>query len=156
MHAYFQTHKKDYKWDPVRYRGIVVHCKDKKLFRKAKRLVKGLPISEWEDIIDSYFNSGAAPLVRVEKNDQCLFAIGDNQYVDILVFKKKENIPSINDFPYTDVIGRKVKNPDSYQEVLEPLKADYKKFLESLWISRLQANSKVEINEEVLKTVNNH
>lgn len=156
LQAYFTTHTNDYKWDPVRYRGIVIHCKDKKLIRKAKRLVKGLPIDEWEGIINAYFNSSRNRTVLVEKNSQYLFIIGENQYVDKLVFKKPGNVLPPKGFPYAAVVGKKAKKPDSYQEVLDPLKADYKNFLESLWLNRLQANSKVEINEEVLKTVNNH
>ena len=34
--------------------------------------------------------------------------------------------------------------------------ADYQNYLDNQWTARLRASAKVEINQEVLKTVNNH
>ena len=59
-------------------------------------------------------------------------------------------------FPFTAVLGKKVKGPDDYQEVKDRLVADYQTYLDGRWVDRLRSSAKVEINQEVLKTVNNH
>ena len=59
-------------------------------------------------------------------------------------------------FPFTAVQGRKQKGPDSWQEVREPLVAAYRDYLETHWMAKLRDAGKVEIDQEVLKTVNNH
>ena len=58
--------------------------------------------------------------------------------------------------PFTAVQGRKQKGPDSWQEVREPLVTAYRNYLETHWVAKLRTAGKVEIDQEVLKTVNNH
>ena len=98
------------------------------------------------------FNAGAQPQIQAE---QGVFAPGDNAYVDDLVFKGKDATPLVS-FPFTAVLGKKVKGPDDYQEVKDRLVADYQTYLDGRWVDRLRSSAKVEINQEVLKTVNNH
>ena len=104
------------------------------------------------DAIRLTFNAGDTPKVQAE---QGLFAPGDNAYVDDLVFKGKDATPVLS-FPFTAVQGRKQKGPDSLQEVREPLVTAYRNYLETYWVAKLRAAGKVEIDQEVLKTVNNH
>ena len=85
-----------------------------------------------------------------------LFAENDNPYIDHLVFKKRANAAPMESYPFTIIIGEKKRGPDTHQEVGEALKVDYQNFCNSLWINRLRSSAKVEINQEVLKTVNNH
>lgn len=84
-----------------------------------------------------------------------LFASGDNVYVDELVFKKAKADPVLS-HPFTAVQGRKLKGPERWQEVREPLVTACRKAAEQRWLAGLRAGSKVEIDQEVLKTVNNH
>ena len=107
---------------------------------------------EWKDAIRLTFNAGAQPQIQAE---QGVFAPGDNAYVDDLVFKGKDATPLVS-FPFTAVLGKKVKGPDDYQEVKDRLVADYQTYLDGRWVDRLRSSAKVEINQEVLKTVNNH
>lgn len=150
--AYFDSHKSDYKYKEPRYKGVVVHCADKKMAKQIKKMIKKLPEEVWADTIAKAFNRDSVEVVKVEAG---LFAKGDNKYVDKLVFKTGSFEP-LESYPFTAVFGGKRKGPDSYKEVRGPLAADYQNFLESLWVKRLREESKVEINEEVLKTVNNH
>lgn len=150
--AYFSVHKKKYRWASPRFRGVVLHTRDKKIIPEAKKLVKKIPVDEWGSLIMEYFNLGAVQQVQVE---QGLFGEGDNPYVDDLVFKKG-NVESLQSYPFTAVIGKKVKGPENYKEVLNTLVPDYEKFLKKRWITHLHDTYRVEINEEVLKTVNNH
>ena len=152
LKAYFEKHRSDYQWEERRYRGIVLHGVSKRVVKQARKFLKSLPEEEWKDAIRLTFNAGAQPQIQVE---QGVFAPGDNAYVDDLVFKGKDATPLVS-FPFTAVLGKKVKGPDDYQEVKDRLVADYQTYLDGRWVDRLRSSAKVEINQEVLKTVNNH
>ena len=152
LKAYFEKHRSDYQWEERRYRGIVLHGVSKRVVKQARKFLKSLPEEEWKDAIRLTFNAGAQPQIQAE---QGVFAPGDNAYVDDLVFKGKDATPLVS-FPFTAVLGKKVKGPDDYQEVKDRLVADYQPYLDGRWVDRLRSSAKVEINQEVLKTVNNH
>ena len=152
LQAYFEKHRSDYQWKEPRYKGIVLHGVSKRIAKQARKFLKSLPETEWKDAIRLTFNAGAQPQIFAE---QGLFAPGDNAYVDDLVFKGKDAAPMVS-FPFTAVLGEKVKGPDDYREVKDRLVADYQNYLDNQWTARLRASAKVEINQEVLKTVNNH
>lgn len=153
LKAYFEEHRSDYHWDELRYKGIVLHCTTKRIAKAARKFLRKLPEEEWKDAIRLTFNADAArPQIQSE---QGVFASGDNPHIDDLVFKKTDATPLLS-FPFTVVIGKKLKGPEDYQEIRPRLVADYKNYLDRQWITRLRASSKVEINQEVLKTVNNH
>lgn len=152
LKAYFDIHRSDFHWDKPRYKGIVLHCTTKRVKKQVRKFLKQIPEEEWLDAIRLTFNAGETPKVQAE---QGVFAPGDNIYVDGLVFKGKK-APSVLSFPFTAVLGRKQKGPDSWQEVRGLLVAAYQAYLEAQWTARLRAAAKVEIDQEVLKTVNKH
>lgn len=152
LKAYFEAHRSDYHWEEPRYKGIVLHCTTKRVAKQVRKFLKQIPEEEWMDAIRLTFNAGSAPKVKA---NQGLFSPGDNVYVDDLVFKGKD-APRIMSFPFTAVLGKKLKGPDSFQEVRATLATDYQNYLEARWTSRLRTSGKVEIDQEVLKTVNNH
>mgnify|MGYP002285423184 FL=1 len=152
LKGYFEDHRQNYHWEAPRYKGIVLHCTSKRVSKQVRKFLKGLPENEWLDAIRLTFNAGDTPKVQAE---QGLFARGDNAYVDDLVFKGKEPAPVMS-FPFTAVLGKKVKGPEDYREVGGQLVTDYQNYLEQRWIAKLRAAGKVEINQEVLKTVNYH
>ena len=151
LSAFFTSHQKDYYWPHPRYRGIVLHCTGRRVGKRVRKALKHLPEAEWMNAIRLLFNNDGER-VRAE---QGLFSPGDNPYVDDLVFKGAD-APQISGFPYTCVLGRKVKGPDNWQDVGARLQDDYRRFLEKSWLRGLRKASRVEINQEVLKTVNNH
>lgn len=151
MAAYFEKHRSDYHWKTPRYRGIVLHTTTKRLGKQARKFLKSLPEEEWQDAIRLTFNAKT----RQVQAEQGLFALGDNPYVDEEIFKKGEAEP-VPSFPFTTFLGEKVKGPETYQEVRGLLATDYQNYLEERWIAQLRATAKVEINQEVLKTVNKH
>ena len=93
-----------------------------------------------------------APKIKIE---QGIFADGDNKYIDKLVFKKG-GFESVMSYPFTIVAGKKQKGPDDYREVIEQVRKDYRNYLNAYWERELEESGKVEINQEVLKTVNNN
>ncbi len=151
--SYFKKNKSDYAWKNPRFKGIIVHCKDKSIEKQTKKLLKKQPEDEWLNMVRTTFNNDSVTNVKVVKG---LYAKGDNKYVDKLIFKTGSYEP-VEDFPYTFVIGKRLKRgPETYKDVRGPVTADYQNYLETAWIDELRNKYKVEINEEVLKTVNNH
>ena len=151
LQAYFDRHRADYHWDTPRFRGIVLHCTGKRVAKRARKMLKHLPEAEWSNAVRLMFNKDEVQ-IRVE---QGTFAPGDNASVDERVFKRGE-APEVNGFPHTVLVGKKLKGPSDYREVRPALLADYCAACESQWLAALRAGGKVEINQEVLKTVNNH
>ena len=151
LQKYFKAHQSDYYWDTPRYKGIVLHCVNRRTAKRVKKLLSQVPVNEWLDAVRLVFNDGERPKVQAE---QGLFSLGENAFVDYHVFGgvKPERL---RDFPYTTLFGKLMKGPDDYWEVRERLIADYRLYLEEQWQAALCAKGKVEINEEVLKTVNN-
>ena len=154
LQAYFQAHASDYHWETPRYRGIVLHCASKRVGKRVRKLLKEIPEEEWGDGIRLVFNAEGKQQVRYE---QGVFLMGDNAAVDILAFKKKKReMPADESYPFTTIFGKIEKGPGSVDEVQGQVVADYQQYLNAAWVARLRAAGKVEINQEVLKTVNNH
>ena len=152
--AYFQAHASDYRWTVPRYRGIVLHCVSKRVGKRVRKLLKEIPEKEWGDGIRLVFNAKGQQQVRFE---QGIFHVGDNAAVDALAFKKGKKKMTVDEsYPFTTVFGKMEKGPENFREVQGQVIADYQQYLNACWIARLRAAGKVEINQEVLKTVNNH
>lgn len=154
LDVFFKKNKGNYVWDTPRFKGAILHCTDKKVADNVKKLMKKTAEDEWASTIKKTFNNDSVSVVKIEKG---LYVKGDNKYVDNLVFKTGVAFEAAKDYPYTTTVGKLLKKgPESYKDVRGPVTADYQNFLESAWIKELRGKYKVEINEEVLKTVNNH
>lgn len=151
LQAYFERHHSDYSWETPRFRGIVLHCTGKRVAKRVRKMLKHLPESEWANAVRLMFNKDEVQV----KAEQGTFAPGDNASVDERIFKQGD-APEVSDFPYTVLLGKKLKGPVDYREVGPAFLADYREACEGRWMAALRAGSKVEINQEVLKTVNNH
>lgn len=156
LRAWFETHKKDYTWNDPHYKGIAYHVKDKADVKAVKKALKGVPFDQWADVLRTTFNSDSIIRIRVEKG---LFKIGDNGTIDRMVFNVLN--PKVQtgyaDYPIDAVYGKKLKKlPEDYTDVRGKVVEDYQGYLESEWIASLRRQYPVQINEEVLKTVNNH
>lgn len=150
---YFRKNRSKYEWETARFKGAVLYCVNKKIGKRARKLLKELPPYSWEDAIRLSFNS-VSPFIPVHI-EQGVFAEGDNEFIDKLVFKKGDT-PRTKSYPFTAVLGEKIKRPVYYREVLDQLINDYQNHLDLQQAKHLRAAGKVEINQEVLKTVNNH
>ena len=150
--TYFKFHSSDYHWDTPRYKGVVLHCADKKTAKQARKMLKKLPEEEWADKLRQTFNASGKERIQIE---QGVFADGDNKYIDEIVFRKGGFEPDMS-YPFTIAVGKKQKGPNDYREVIEQVRKDYQTYLDTYWTRELEASGKVEINQEVLKTVNNN
>ena len=148
LEAWFKEHRKEYAWDLPHYRGAVIHCRDKKQAKRIKKWLEKYRFTEWKVAL----SQAESDTLRAETG---IFQIGTNQYVDKLVFKCGEYEP-LEGFPYTFVMGKKLKKgPETYQDVREQVIKDWREAHQDGWLDALCREYKVEIDEDVLKTVNN-
>lgn len=152
LEAYFKAHRSRYNWQKPRFKGIVLHAQRKRVAKQAARFLKGLPYGEWQQALHLTVNAEEADRVL---STQAVFCPGDNPYVDEQAFKGKK-APEHPTHRYTRLLGKKLKGPESWQEVRERVEADCIADLRRQWIASLRAGLKVEIDQEDLKTVNNH
>ena len=86
-----------------------------------------------------------------------IFRQGDNALVDSVVFKKDTTVTKVKDYPYDAVFGKVLKKgPEDYTDVRGHVVADYQDQLEREWVGALRRKYTFTVNEDVLKTVNNH
>ena len=149
LEEFFIRYREGYQWDYPHYRGAVFHCKNKKTAKAIKKHLKRYDFSSWEEALNG-LNFVYAESYRMEYG---LFQIGKNKYVDKLIFKCGSFEP-LSDYPYTFVMGKKLKVPDSYKDVRDKVVKDYLDYQDRHWNDVVKHKYKVEINEEVLKTVN--
>ena len=153
LKAWFDTHKKSYVWKEPRYKGIAYHVKTKQDVKAVKKCVKNLPFDEWTEALRTTFNPDSVIRIRVEKG---IFKLGDNATIDKMVFKTEEASNANPDYPIDAVYGKKLKRPDCYQDVRQQVVEDLQDSLEQEWVASLRRRYNVEVNNEILKTVNKH
>lgn len=154
LEAFFKKNKKKYAWAEPRYKGMAYHVKDEADVEAVKDCVKDLPFTEWAEALRTTFNSDSVLRIRVEKG---IFKRGDNALIDREVFKKDTVVAPTKDYPIDAVYGKLLKKgPEEYTDVIGLVTADYQDMLEKKWVAGLRRKYAVEVNKEVLATVNNH
>ena len=156
LRAWFDAHKKDYAWQEPHYKGIAYHVKTKADVKAVKRSIKKVPFEQRAEVLRTTFNADSVIRIRVEKG---IFKAGDNGTIDRLVFKLKQTTFDAEnaDYPIEAVYGKKQKKyPDDYTDVRGQVVADYQQMLELEWVKSLRQRYPVQINQEILKTVNRH
>ena len=154
LEAFFKKNKKKYAWSEPRYKGMAYHVKDEADVEAVKDCVKDLPFTEWAEALRTTFNSDSVLRIRVEKG---IFKRGDNALIDREVFKKDTVVAPTKDYPIDAVYGKLLKKgPEEYTDVIGLVTADYQDMLEKEWVAGLRRKYAVEVNKEVLATVNNH
>ena len=129
----------------------MIHCQNRKAASKIKKKLKKLPLSEWEKVLSQEAIRDSVYHAELETG---LFQIGKNPYVDKLAFKCGSYLPHA-ELPYTFVLGKRLKKgPKEYQDVLDAVMTDYCEAQKESEMLALKRKFKVEINQDVLKTVN--
>lgn len=149
LQNFFLKNQLSYRWSTPRFNGALFECVDKKTGKKIKKILKKESQEDWAKLIEP-FNKTTERI----KLTQGIFKVGDNANVDALAFGGPR--ATATKLPYTFVLGKKQKSPNDYKEVREKVQDDYQKYMKQEWIDHLKTTTKVEISEEVLKTVNNH
>lgn len=150
---FFKRNRKDYKWEEPRFKGMAYCTRQAEDIDNVKKAVKGKPFEKWADILRSTFNSDSVLRIRVEEG---IFKKGYNALVDKQIFGKDTLATPIKDFPHTAVYGKKISAPETVDDVRQQVISDYQEELEKRWVERLRKLYRVEIDENVLQTVNKH
>lgn len=153
LEAWFESHRSDYDWPEPRFDGIVLHAATKRRAKQMRKLLKSLPEGEWEGAVRLMAQRGDSLSHVICR--KAVFAPGADPYVDQLVFKGEKAAPHPH-YPYTAILGKKKAGPSSFREVYGSVSEDCRQMLEQQWEAALRKKSKVEINQEVLKTVNSY
>jgi peptidyl-prolyl cis-trans isomerase SurA len=150
---FFKKNKKKYNFETPRFRGAVVYANSQENLDSIRILLEKRPADEYKSILEKNMSKDSIRAVRVEVG---VFAVGDNAWVDKLVFSQGEGGKMRRGFSIVDTIGNVISNPETYKDVKGVVVNDYQKFLEEKWLKALRKKYKVDIDKEVLKTVNNH
>ena len=117
-----------------------------------KEILEKQDMSEWVNSILAFNSNGIKVRVLRSSSETDLFRQGQNEYVDKVVSGQGEYKP-MNGFPYVNVVGRVLKQPDSISDVAAEVSEEYQKYLENEWIKRLKSKYKYKINKKALKKV---
>jgi len=87
-----------------------------------------------------------------------VFKPGDHAVIDRQVFKRRDVAEQADAaYPFEAVYGKKLKRyPEGYNDVRAQVTADYQQMLEAEWVASLRSRYPVQINQEILKTVNQY
>ncbi len=151
---YFKRNKKKYAWDVPHFDGMVYYCRDKKDVKAVRKAIRKQPDTQWTSIVRQQFNKDSVN-VKMEKR---LFKQGENANVDVVALKVKHAEPKpIEGFPYMAVVGEKLKKgPSRWTQVSATVVADYQRMREEEFVATLREKYAVEVDKDVLATVNKH
>lgn len=149
---FFNDNISKYQWKEPRYKGIIAQCKDKKTAKKVKRKIKKLDYNSLKQYIANNINNDSTTNVTIERG---IWKEGDNKIIDQYVFNHKQDSTTINEnLPIVVVIGKNLNlTPEVYTDVKGKVTADYQQYLEAQWVESLRKKYKIEINKEVLSTI---
>lgn len=151
LQKFFESHKKDYAWNLPHFKGGVIHCLNKKVASKLKKKLKKCSLDKWNEKISAFSQENPEWKVAVEIG---LFQIGTNPYVDKLAFKCGQFTPR-TDLPYAFVLGKRLKKgPEDFKDVRDKVQRDYHLWIEKSQLEELKRGFRIEINQDILKTVN--
>ena len=151
--AWFKANKKKYSWDEPRFKGFVFYSKQPKMEKKVASLMKKHKDGDWRKALKQEINSDST-IVRVTGPFLC--KKGENAHIDKYIFKVKKDVPVNQRFPYSGVVGDKMKKPKSYKDVKSLVLNDYQEKMEKEWVEKLRQKFSFKVDAEVLKTVNKH
>ncbi len=146
----FNENPTKFRWESPKYKGYVIHATDKAALNKVKSIVKQSGTqADLGSIVSKQLNTDSIKSVYVEKG---LWAKGENGFVDRTIFKVKNNKEIIG-YPEFVLEGKLINNPETLEDVKGQVVAEYQTILEKEWLKSLHEKYKVEINEDILKSV---
>jgi peptidyl-prolyl cis-trans isomerase SurA len=152
LEKYYKKNKKKYKFDAPRFRGAVIYANSEEDMQLAKKLLEDAAIDEYKSIVEKNFTKDSVCTIRLEAG---VFPIGENGWVDKEVFGQGKGGKLRRGYKMAGTVGTILKKkPESYKDVKGAVVSDYQQYLEKEWVKQLREKYKVEVYEDVLKTVN--
>ena len=154
IEKFFKKNKKKYAWKKPHFRGMIYHCRQEADVKAVEKLLSKADPKEWTKLVREHFNKDSVT-VRMEHK---MFVQGSHAFADSLVFKVKgTKATPRKDFPYSGAVGTMLKKgPARWTDVSADVVADYQAMREAEFVEELRRRYKVEVFEDVLKTVNKH
>ena len=153
LEKFFKKNRKKYKFETPRFRGAVVQANSQENLDRIKEILAGQSFENYKSAIEENLPKDSVRTVRVEVG---IFAVGDNAWVDSMVFGQGDGGRLRHGFVVVDTVGEVIEAPETYKDVKGLVTADYQKHLEDKWVKSLRKKYKVKVDKNVLKTVNNH
>lgn len=146
----FVNNSSKYAWNTPKYKGYVIHAKDEKTLNEVKLLANSYDKkNDFRKVLLDNLDKETLKNVIIDKG---LWAKGENQYVDNILYNTSITNEIIN-YPIFIIEGEKISAPESYEDVIGEVSADYQVILEKEWIDYLTNKYSVEINQDILKSV---
>ena len=138
LEAFFKANKKKYTWDAPRWKGYIIHAKDKNSAKAAKAIIK----SAHPDSIKSYINR------RINQDTVTYVKVQHGLW-------ELDQVPSAasEEMPVVEMMGKKLKAPESWTDEKGKVTTDYQDYLEAEWIKALRAKYPVEIDQEMWEKI---
>ena len=154
LEAYYKSHLKEFKFSEPCFKGMVFFCKDENVFHNVEKVLDGVEMENWIDTILATINKSGDIQVRVMRgsSESGIFHKGQSAYVDKVVFGEGEFEPMKN-YPYVNVIGKVLKEPECMGDVADQVSEAYQKYLEEQWVKKLKKQYKYKIYKKALKKV---
>ena len=150
---FFNNHPEVFKYDKPCYKGMIMFCRDEDVYNQIKSVLDGLDMSQWVDSIVAFNRGDIKVRVMRSSSESGIFKQGQNAYVDKIVFGKDVENEPMSGYPYVNVVGRILNQPESVDDVAEEASEEYQKWLESEWIKKLRSQYSYKINKRALKKV---
>ena len=152
LESYYESHKKQFKFDKPCFKGMVLFCQTEDDFNNMKQVLERTDMNDWIDSILAYNKDNIKVRVMRGSLESGMFRQGQNEYVDKIVFGKGDFKPMAG-YPYVNVVGRVIKQPESISDVAGDVADVYQKYLENEWLKRLKSKYKYKLNKKALKKV---
>lgn len=152
MRNWFNANKKLFSFKEPCFKGMVFFCQDEDVFNQIKKELDGVEFSEWVNKAVEFNKESVKLRVMRGPSGSGIFLKGQNAYVDNIVFGTGEYEPMKN-FPYVNVIGKVIKEPEEFNDVAGRVTDEYQNYLEKEWIKKLRKQYKYKINNKALKKV---
>ena len=157
LYKYFEANKQNYQWKEPHFVGRVIYSKNTKVKKQVDKLFdsfNGNIPSNIDSVLNVKFDMNDKSKAQIKvKELACLK--GKNKAVDYYVFKEgSADSLGIKNFPEVSIYGNSTTDPTNFSEFRGQLVTDYQEWLDKTWIEDLRKNHVVEIDQNVLKTVN--
>ena len=151
LERYFEANKKKYRFDEPRFKGYVLYAKSAELLKELEKKAKHAPLLNLNKAAIENAVGGSKESFKI---DEGIFSLGENTVVDKEFYKQHNTNSGASEFPFTKIVGKKVKQPDLKSEVAWQVLADYKEYLEQQWLAKLKKSHSIVINKKELSTIN--
>lgn len=146
LQKFFEANREKYNWTAPHFKGIILSAKTDSVFQAVKAVIPTLGVDTLTNTLYKQFSGNI-------KMERMLFAKGENDVVDAVVFGGSESTGNAK-YPYAMVIeGGVINQPEDAKDVKGQVTSDYQDVLEKAWLSELKKKYPAKINRKVLQQV---